>query len=194
MVSPQPWVARERENMNDQVRSNAGDDVERASAIFQALYRDLHAMAVRFMRAESPGHTLEPTALVHEAYLRLSAAERSAWKNRTHFKAMAGRVMRHVLTDHARAKRALKRGGDWQRITLSSASLIGDGTTDMIDLDEALQKLESLDPRAARIVELRFFGGLTEVEVAEEIGISERTVRTEWHWARAMLKKQLIGG
>jgi RNA polymerase sigma factor (TIGR02999 family) len=136
---------------------------------------------------------LQPTALVHEAFLRLVEYETADFKSRTHFCAVAAAAMRHVLIDHARGAGRAKRGGDWQRITLSGAEeLSSSDEVDLLTLDDALTELGKLDPRAARVVELRFFGGLTEAQVGAELGVSERTVRNDWSMARAWLRTRLV--
>jgi RNA polymerase sigma-70 factor (ECF subfamily) len=140
----------------------------------------------------SPGsQTLQPTALVHEAYIRLADRERSTFRDETHYLCTAAKVMRHVLVDHARSRRARKRGGGWDRITLDGISGANDSGFDALDISDALVLLESIAPRQARIVELRFFAGLKIDTIAETIGVSERTVREDWRFARAWLRAHL---
>jgi RNA polymerase sigma factor (TIGR02999 family) len=156
------------------------------------VYEDLRQIAERYLRRERPDHTLEPTELVHEAFLKLSNQSKLAPNDRTHFLALASGAMRQILVDHARAAHALKRGGGWQRISVSEAiSEASQGSEDLLALDTALQRLAHEDERAAVIVEMRFFAGLTEVEIAAELGMSERWVRAQWAHARAWLRRQM---
>ena len=158
------------------------------------VYEDLRQLAEGYLRRERPDHTLEPTALVHEAFLKLAAQSKLAPNDRTHFLALAAGAMRQILVDHARASHALKRGGGWRRISVSEAiSEASQGSEDLLSLDDALQRLAEEDERAAAIVEMRFFAGLTEVEIAAELGMSERWVRGQWAHARAWLRRQMTG-
>jgi RNA polymerase sigma factor (TIGR02999 family) len=161
--------------------------------LLPALYSELRAIAGRFMAGERREHTLEPTALVHEAYLRLVDQSRIDWQGKTHFLALAARQMRRVLVDHARARGAEKRGGG-RRADISLERLEGaesDHTVDVLAVHEALGRLATENERRARVVELRFFGGLTQKETAYVMGISERTVRDDWTVARAWLLREL---
>ena len=163
--------------------------------LFEAVYDPLRRLARRYLRRERPGHTLQPTALVHEAYLRLVDQSSVDWKGRSHFFAVGARVMRHVLIDHARSRRRAKRGGDWLRVTLSGlpgSPLGGDlDSTQLVALHSALEKLARLEERQARVVELRYFGGLKMSEVAEVLGVSKRTADGDWAKARAWLEWEL---
>jgi RNA polymerase sigma-70 factor, ECF subfamily len=175
-----------------------------AAALMPQVYDELRRLAANYLRQERPGQTLQATALVHEAFLRLSKEKNQPWKNRTHFLAIAALSMRQILVQRARARHAEKRGGEnAQRITLdesimaddslarrSAPSEGGDGV-DVLELDAALEKLAALDPQQARIVELRYFGGLTVEEAAEALEISPATVKRHWTLARAFLKKEL---
>ena len=166
-------------------------DSGRAAALFAGLYDELRGLAERYLNSERKGHTLQPTALVHEAYLRLAAAggERV---DPVHFRALAARVMRHVLVDHAVAKRAEKRGGGCNVASLDRDTPDSIGTDlDVEALDEALHRLAGLDGRKARVVELRFFGGLTSEESARELEISLSTVEADWRMAKAWLRSEL---
>jgi RNA polymerase sigma-70 factor (ECF subfamily) len=169
-----------------------------AEKLFPAVYDELRRLARAYMSREPPGHALQPTALVHEAYLKLVDQTRADWKGKTHFFAVGARVMRRLLVDHARERGALKRGAGWQRVTLSGAfeALPGDGLApeQLLDLDAALDRLAALDAREARVVTLRFFGGLTVEEVAQALDVSERTVDNDWRHAQAWLKLELSGG
>ena len=158
------------------------------------VYDELRRLAANYIRNERPGQTLQATALVHEAFLRLSKEKNQPWKNRTHFLAIAALSMRQILVQRARARHAEKRGGEHaERITLDE-SVMADHTpsgVDVLELDAALEKLAALDPQQAKIVELRYFGGLTVEEVAETLDISPATVKRHWTVARAFLKKEL---
>lgn len=157
----------------------------------QSAYHALRGLAAAYLHGERRDHTLQPTALVHEAYLKL-AASAGVWKSQTHFQAVAANAMRQILVDHARARKTQKRGGDWLRVTLSAdAGAVGGVDVDLLALDEALSQLARLDARKARVVELRFFGGLTCAEAAEEVGVSPKTAEADWYFARAWLRDRL---
>jgi len=156
------------------------------------LYEDLRRLAAGYMRHESPGHSLQPTALVHEAYVRLIDQRQVHWRNRAHFFGVAAGMMRRILVDHARSRRADKRGGAWDRVTLVEDQVAGGGQEiDLLALHESLERLAAFDPRQERIVELRYFGGLTIEEAAEVVGISEATVVRDWTIAKAWLRADL---
>lgn len=164
-----------------------------ADRLIPAVYDELHRQAARALRRESEGHTLGATALVHEAYLRLVDQRQVQWRNRAHFFGIAAEVMRRVLVDHARARLAAKRGGGATRVSLAN---IVDGASDgdeadVLALHEALERLAVVDPGQARLVELRYFGGLTIEETAEALGASPATVKREWAVARAWLRREL---
>lgn len=163
------------------------------SLLDRKAYEHLRQLAAVYMaRRAGAGDTLQPTALVHEAYLKLLDSDQSKFKSETHYAAVAALAMRQILIDHARGKNRAKRGGGWQRVTLSDVHNVSIGDQiDVLALDEALTRLADLDPRAARVVELRFFGGLSEVETASYLGVSERTVRNDWSMARAWLRCEL---
>ena len=157
------------------------------------VHRELHRIARRYMAAESPGHILQTTALVNEAYLRLIDREKVEWQNRAHFFALAAQVMRHILVDFARARTNKKRGG--LHISLSHADKVAhEESADLVALDDALDALEKLDSRQARVVELRFFGGLSLEETAEALNVSMSTVRRDWNRAEAWLYRELTTG
>jgi RNA polymerase sigma factor (TIGR02999 family) len=163
--------------------------------LLPAVQKELHRVARGYMRRERPDHTLQATALVNEAYLRLVDQTRVTWKNRAHFIAVAARLMRRILVDHARARTAKKRGGPDLRLTLASDVAAPDQkNVDLVALDTALEKLGALEPRQARVVELRFFGGLTREEAAEALDVSPVTVKRDWIAARAFLYRELKGG
>jgi RNA polymerase sigma factor (TIGR02999 family) len=159
------------------------------------VYEELHAIAETFIAREAPGHTLQPTALVHEAYLRLVDQRVSGWNDRTHFFAAAAQAMRRVLVDHARRKKSEKRGGGKAMVSLDSALVCAyesaAGGADILELDEALAHLAEINSLTARIVELRYFGGPTTAETASVLGTSPSTVEREWRFARAWLRDRL---
>jgi RNA polymerase sigma-70 factor (ECF subfamily) len=165
-----------------------------ASSLFPLVYDQLREIARVYLSRERRGHTLQPTALVHEAYLKLADQNRVQWQGKSHFLAVAATAMRRILVNHAKAHRALKRGGDLARLALDEAlTEAQERSGDLIALDEALGELEHIDTEQVRIVELRFFGGLTALEAAEVLGISERTVFRQWLMARAWLKRWMTG-
>ena len=159
------------------------------------VYEELRRLARHYMSRERPGHTLQSTALVNEAYLRLVDQEGMRWENRAHFFGIAARLMRQILIEHARSRQAAKRGGRQYRLSLSKVDRVGSGPdVDLLALDEALGRLEAIDPQKSRIVELRYFGGLGIEETAEVIGKSPATVKRDWSMARAWLRCEIGGG
>jgi RNA polymerase sigma factor (TIGR02999 family) len=166
-------------------------------ALMPLVYDELRRLARRYMRRQNPSHTLETTALVNEAYLRLVDSSRVRWQDRTHFFAVSAQLMRRVLVDFARAKNSRKRGGEQIRITLDERIEALQSQTEkelnLVALDDALENLARLNPRQSQIVELRYFGGLSEEEIAETLEISTRTVRRDWSLARAWLYRELSG-
>jgi RNA polymerase sigma-70 factor, ECF subfamily len=171
-------------------RWQAGDEAALA-ALAPLVYEELRRVARRQMRGERAAHTLQPTAVVHEVYLRLVDQRHAQWQNRAQFFAVAARMARRVLLNHARDRRAQKRGGDATRVTLVEAEGSGPREVDLIDLDEALQRLGALDPAQEQVVELRYFGGLTIEETAAVVGSSPATVKRDWQSARAWLFAEL---
>ncbi|MBV8892327.1 MAG: sigma-70 family RNA polymerase sigma factor [Acidobacteria bacterium] len=167
-------------------------DKEAANRLMELVYGELHQIASREMRREHGAHTLQTTALVHEVYLRLGRGSTIDWKDRSHFFAVAARQLRRVLVDHARRSRAEKRGGGATKLSLldldAPTVMIDDG---LLALHEALERLEALDARAAKVIELRFFGGLSEAETAEALDISLATLKRDWDFARTWLTAQL---
>lgn len=171
------------------VRRGDQEAVERLMAV---VYAELRAIAGRYLRSDRPRHTLQATALVHEAYARLFGSNRVDWQSRAHFFAVAATEMRRILVDYARARNAHKRAGAHVRVSLDEAGQVGLAPEhDMTAVDEALCRLAMLDPRASRVVELRFFAGADEREVAEALGISVATVKRDWQFAKAWLLKAL---
>jgi RNA polymerase sigma-70 factor, ECF subfamily len=176
-----------------QQRTEARDHGE-AAEIDAALYKELRRIAAARMRMERGNHTLQPTALVHEAYMRLADQPHSAWQDRARILGLAARAMRHILVDHARAHSAGKRGAGAVQITLDDGiAASSNALVDILVLDEALTKLAGFDSRQARILELHFFAGLTFEEIADELGLSLRTVKKDSSMARAWLRGQLAG-
>jgi RNA polymerase sigma factor (TIGR02999 family) len=172
-------------------RARSGDD-SAVHALLPLVYAELRALAGAVFREQRAEHTLQPTALVHEAFLKLAGPGDVAWESRAHFFALAAQAMRQILADHARRKRAEKRGGDRQRITLSDwATPASAHALDLIAFDDALARLGEIDPRQARVVELRFLGGMTMPEVARVMEISLSTAEREWRMARAWLRREL---
>ena len=163
-----------------------------AKKLMPLVYDELRELAARDLRAERRGHTLQPTALVHEAFMRLIDQDRVDWKGRTHFYAVGAQAMHRILIDHARARGRGKRGGDWQRVVLDEAQTPEDlRNIDLVALNDVLETLAALDPQQARIVELRFFGGLTVEEVAHVLEVSKRKVEGDWTHAKAWLRNAL---
>jgi RNA polymerase sigma-70 factor, ECF subfamily len=172
-----------------------GGSTDAADRLALVVYDELHALASRAMRGEHVGHTLQPTALLHEAFFRLVDDRNVEWKSRAHFYGIAARAMRRILVDHARRRGAVKREGG-VRITLDEAvaETVDETAIDLIALDDALAKLAALDPRHARVVELRFFAGLDIDQTAEALGVSTATVKRDWTLAKAFLYDQLDAG
>lgn len=175
-------------------RDGRSDDARR---LFEAVYDQLRDLAAAWLARESgrgAGHTLQPTALVHEAYLKMIDQQRAAWNDRAHFLAVASEAIRRILVDHARKKHAQKRGGEWQRLTVDSVGLLdGRQPPDLLDLDDALSRLTALHQRQAEVVKMKFFGGLSGDEIAEALKIDRATVVRDWTAARAWLLAELAG-
>jgi RNA polymerase sigma factor (TIGR02999 family) len=176
------------------VGAGAGN-AEALNAVFPLVYGELRALARRRLQAESPGHTLGTTALVHEAYLKLAAQTRVEWRGPEHFYAIASRIMRRILINHAVAKQTQKRGGNsvTQSIDDVVFAMTDDEADELIALDEALDRLKVFNPRGADVIVQRFFGGLTHEEIAEGLGTSTITVRRAWTTARTWLRRELTG-
>jgi len=166
---------------------------EAEARLISLIYGELRRIAAHYMRNERADHSLQPTALVHEAYLRLRKVNAIDWHSRSHFLAVSAHTMRQILVDHARAKNAGKRGVEWNQVSFEVGELAAasEPTVNIVALDEALARLEAFDQRQAKIVEMRFFGGLSEDEIGAELGISERTVKRDWRIARAWLYQEL---
>jgi RNA polymerase sigma factor (TIGR02999 family) len=156
------------------------------------VHAELHRLAKRYMAQERPGHTLQTSALINEAYVRLIDWKNVKWQNRAHFFGVSAQLMRRILVDHARSRHYIKRGGEALKVSLSEAADVAtERSTDLVALDEALERLASLDSRKSQIVELRFFGGLSVEETAEALRISPRTIMREWGLAQAWLHREL---
>ncbi len=170
------------------------DDREATDRVFQVAYEELRRVAGGLMRRERADHTLQPTALVNEAYLRLADETRLEWQNRAHFFGIAARAMRQLLIEHARRRGAEKRGGGMERVTLDDRlGVAAVNEFEILELEDALTKLGEMDARMARVVELRFFGGLTAKETAHVLDISRRTVQEDWRVAKMWLAHELAG-
>jgi RNA polymerase sigma factor (TIGR02999 family) len=167
-------------------------DAKALEQLMPLVLDELRSLARGYMNRQRPGHTLQTSALVNEAYLRLVDSSRVQWKSRAHFFAVSAQLMRRVLVDFARARQNLKRGGGARQVSLDEALVVASGQgEELIALDDALTALAALNPRQSRIVELRYFGGLSEEETAEALGVSVRTVRRDWSLARAWLYREL---
>lgn len=192
MANPSP--KREKTDLTlllTQMQHGDGQAGERAIAL---VYSELHRIASRELRSERPGHLLQTTALIHEAYTRLIGSQGLEIQNRLHFFAVASQQMRRVLVDHARANNAQKRGGGAAKVALDHVQAgIDPRSIDLVALDESLSELERIDPRAARVVEMRFFGGYTDQEIGEALGISVPTLRRDWEFARSWLFDRMHG-
>ena len=169
-------------------------DKEALDALLPLVYEELRKQAARYLRHERPGHTLQTTALIHEAYLKLVDQKNVHWQNRAHFFGIAAQLMRRILVDHARTKKRAKRGGSDIRVSFNDANLMGQAKDlDIVALDEALDRLAAIDQQQSRIVELRFFSGLTVEETAEVMSISPATVKRDWSMAKAWLHREISG-
>jgi RNA polymerase sigma factor (TIGR02999 family) len=188
-------VASEDEFPSTLLRAWRAGDLESGNRLFSLAYTQLRRLAAARLRREAPNHVLQPTALVHELYLRLFASEPVQFADRAHFMAVAADNLRRILIDHARAARRIRRGGAQVQVTLSEALPVDAEcqglAADVMALEDALQRLESIDPRVSRVVELRFLAGLTEKEAAEVLGVSVATLKRDWTFGRAWLLKQL---
>ena len=186
MAAPAHTVTQMLQEWSDSGNRAALDE------LMPIVYDELRRQAARYLKHERQGHTLQTTALVHEAYVRLIDQAGVRWQNRAHFFGIAAEMMRRILVDHARKRHAAKRGGDALKLTLSEAvNSSGERDLDLIAVDEALTKLASLDQQQARVIELRFFGGLNVDETAEVLGISERTVKRDWSVAKSWIRREL---
>jgi RNA polymerase sigma-70 factor (ECF subfamily) len=184
----------ERSEITALLQAAAKGDGPAKSRLMELVYSDLLRLARYYMARERRDHTLQPSALVNEAYMRLTGGAAVDWRNRAHFFAMAAKSMRRILVDYARERKASKRGGDQQKVDLQTLPMLNEvRLEEVVDVDEALTRLAGWDERQSRIVEMRFFGGLTEEEIADLLDVSVRTVKREWSLARAWLFKELRG-
>lgn len=169
-------------------------DKEALDKLLPLVYNELHRQAAAYLRRERIGHTLQTTALIHEAYVRLVDQKSVQWQNRAHFFGIAAQLMRRILVDHARTKKRVKRGGSDIRVSFTEATIKAQAQDlDIVALDEALERLARIDEQQSRIVELRFFSGLTVEETAEVLGISPATVKRDWSMAKAWLHREISG-
>ncbi len=189
-------MERDRSEVTAALAAWSGGDHEALSRVLPHVYDELRALAAQQLRRESPGHTLQPTALVHEAFLRLCGRVEVHVEARGQFFAIAAQAMRRVLVDHARKRLAGKRGSGGPRLSITAAEelVASSPAVDVADLDQALERLEAVDPRQVRIVELKFFAGLGLEEIAAVLGVSRSTVRDDWRMARAWLRDELERG
>jgi RNA polymerase sigma factor (sigma-70 family) len=216
---PDQQIDASSEQITERLTAWATGDAAALDDVIRAVYRELRRMADHYLRLERPGHTLQPTALVHEAYLRMVDQTRVSWQNRAHFFGVAAQMMRRILVDHARTKHRDKRGGSAAKLSLDEAlnlealnlealnlgglnlrglnlgglSLSEGRETDLVALDDALESLAEIDARKSRVVELRFFGGLSVEETAEVLGVSPHTVMRDWKLAKAWLYQRIKG-
>lgn len=172
----------------------SGGNQSALDELYPLVYDELHRLARRYMIRERKGHTLQTTALINEAYVRLVDQKNVHWANRSHFFAISAQIMRRILIDHARRHAYAKRGGGAQQVSLEEAAIVArDQSAELLKLDEALKSLTEMDPRRGQVVELRYFGGLNNEEIAGILNVSENTVTRDWNMARAWLYQQLTG-
>jgi RNA polymerase sigma factor (TIGR02999 family) len=182
------------EDISTLLRAWSDGDQGALERLTPVVYGELHRLARRYMKGERSGHSLQTTALVNEAYMRLVDYERMQWQNRAHFFAVSAQLMRRILVEHAR-RHNLKRGGGVQHVALDEAAIVGGGQdADLVALDDAMNGLARIDPRKVQVVEMRFFGGLSVEETAEVLKVSPVTVKRDWRAARAWLYRELTGG
>jgi len=181
-------------NITELLAGYGRGDKEALDRLMPIVYDELRRQAARYLKREQPGHTLQTTALIHEAYVRLVDQRHVQWQNRAHFFGIAAQLMRRILVDHARSKKRAKRGGSDVRVSLGEANVAARGRDlDVVALDEALSRLGKIDEQQSRVVELRFFSGLSVEETAEVMGISRSTVKRDWSMAKAWLHRELSG-
>jgi RNA polymerase sigma-70 factor (ECF subfamily) len=183
------------ENVTQMLVDWSNGDEQAIEKLMPVVYDHLRRQAAQYLRRERPGHTIQPTALVNEAYLRLVDQHNVHWRSRAHFFAIASQLMRRILVDHARGRQAAKRGGPEVKVTLGDQMAVSrERDIDLVALDEALTRLSAFDARLSRIVELRFFGGLSVEETAEVLGVSVGTVKNDWSIAKAWLRRKMEPG
>ncbi|HKQ76469.1 MAG TPA: sigma-70 family RNA polymerase sigma factor [Blastocatellia bacterium] len=180
------------QEVSELLRAWSDGDQDALGSLMPLVYDELRRMAKRHMDRQGPGHTLQTTALIHEAYLRLVDQKETRWQNRAHFFAVAARAMRHILVDYARARHAAKRGGEARSAPFDEAALVSEErTSELVALDDALESLAAVDQRKCQVVELRYFGGLSVQETAEVLKVSPETVARDWRLARTWLLRAL---
>ena len=190
--SPRQKIDETQQQITERLIAWNSGDAGALDDVIRAVYQELRRMADHYLRLERPGHTLQPTALVHEAYLRLIDQTQVNWQNRAHFFGVAAQMMRRILVDHARTKQRDKRGGPARKLSLDEVMDVSKGrAADLVALDEALESLTEIDPRKSRVVELRFFGGLSVEETAEVLEVSPQTVMRDWKLAKAWLYQEM---
>ena len=183
-----------RGEITELLRAWSGGDQKALAELAPIVYAELHRLAGRYMKRERPGHSLQTTALVNEAYMRLVDYKRMRWQNRAHFFAVSAQLIRRILVEHAR-RRNLKRGGNVEHVSLEQAAVVGGSQSDdLVALDDAMKRLAQFDSRKEKVVELRFFGGLSVDEIAEVLKVSTVTVMRDWSTAKAWLYRELAGG
>jgi RNA polymerase sigma factor (TIGR02999 family) len=190
-MAPPELAHADREQITDLLLQIRGGSPEAMDRLFQAVYGQLRRIASRQLRGERPGHTLGTTGLIHETYLKLADQNRVQWQDRAHFYRIASQAMRRVLVDYARRYRAQRRGGELQRVTFEEDAVASERGESLLALDEALERLSARSGRLSQVVECRYFGGLTEAETAEALGVTARTVQRDWAKARGWLYLEL---
>jgi RNA polymerase sigma-70 factor (ECF subfamily) len=182
-------------NVTQMLHDWSHGDREVLDKLVPVVYEELRRQAARYLKRERPGHTLQTTALIHEAYIRLIDQKNVHWQNRAHFYAISAKLMRRILVDHARSRQAAKRGGSDIKLPLEEAIIASEGReVDLVALDEALERLAAIDPQQSRVVELKFFSGMSVEETAEVLGVSTRTVKRDWNVAKAWLRREISEG
>ena len=182
-------------NVTQMLHDWSHGDREVLDKLVPVVFEELRRQAARYLKRERPGHTLQTTALIHEAYIRLIDQKNVHWQNRAHFYAISAKLMRRILVDHARSRQAAKRGGSDIKLPLEEAMNASEGReVDLVALDEALERLAAIDPQQSRVVELKFFSGMSVEETAEVLGVSTRTVKRDWNVAKAWLRRQISEG
>ena len=185
-------AVRSRQDATQLLHAWGEGDASALEKLTPLVYKELHRLARHYMRGERPDHTLQTTALVNEAYLRLIDWKNARWQNRAHFVAVAAQLMRRILVDYARSRHYAKRGGGAQRVSLDEVALVSEKRApEVIAVDDALRRLDAIDPRKAQVVELRFFGGLSVKEAAEVLKVSQQTVLRDWDLARTWLHRDI---
>ena len=185
-------MAASQHEVTELLRQWRNGDKEALQKLTPLVYDELHRLAHQYIRRERPGHTLQTTALVNEAYLRLVEQKDVEWQSRAHFFAVSAQVMRHILVDYARQHSSAKRGGNAERVTLDDKATVSrERASELVALDEAMQALEEIHPRRSQVVELRYFGGLNNKEASEVLKVSEATIERDWRFAKAWLYREL---